>query len=509
MREEYEEIPYLAGTHAETHPSRIAAHAVLHGLEPAPIEQARVLYVGCARGRNLVPVAADHPGSHVVGVDIAPAQIADAQVLVDRLGLDNVQLYAQDLLEAPLEGPFDYIVAHGFVSWVPPEVRDAFFARCGALLSENGVVYASYNTLPGWHLRRAIRDLLLRGGRGAQGEAAVERGRELLGVVGGIAKARGDLWAKLLEHEHDLIADKGNWYVAHDHMASINEPFYLTQVLEMAAPHGLQYLGEVDGSREVPPLPPPVQQKLQEFAADPVEFEELLDCVGGREFRCTLLCRDDQATHAFALPDRLARLYLSMEGSVEGELALDERVAATFRGKRRSFQIDEPILKAALAVLLEAWPAAVGLERVYGRALKRLGRKAPSEKELRLLCESLLYAVGNGFLEVDLRQRRFVPEVTERPVASRVARAQLAVGDEWVATGWHRTLRLPPFDRALVTRLDGRPWSEVVQGLLAEVDAGRLEVEDLPVDPPRRRTALEALAERRLEILAEKAMLTG
>lgn len=504
MREEYEEIPYLAGTHAESHPSRIAAVATLHGLEPAPLEKARVLEVGCARGRNLVPIAADHPGGRFVGVDVAPGQIADGEALVARLGLKNVELVAADLREAPIEGPFDYVVAHGFLSWVPADVRAAFFALCGRVLSEEGVVFASYNALPGWHLRRVTRDLLLRGGEGHEGVERVKRARELLGMVGGIARAKNDLWAKLLEHEHDLIADKGDWYVAHDHMEAVNEPFYLGQVVQMAAPHGLQFLGEADRSREVPPLPPQVQQRLQEVAGDPIRFEEILDFVGAREFRCTLLCRDTRTTHAFPVPAHLERLYLSMEAEVQDDGELRSRRPMTFRSRRRSFQIDEPILKASLQALVTAFPEAVSFRDVTRRALSLLGRSEISPEELGALAESLLYAATNGFVDLDARRRRFVPDVSDRPVANRVARAQLALGDDGVATGWHRTLRLPAFDRHLLRHLDGRPRDEVLDALLADARAGRLDT-----DLPPARDGLAGLVDRRLTALAEKGLLVS
>ena len=46
--------------------------------------------------------------------------------MIAELGLSNVSLYAADLTtwEPPASG-FDYVVAHGFYSWVPAPVRDA------------------------------------------------------------------------------------------------------------------------------------------------------------------------------------------------------------------------------------------------------------------------------------------------------------------------------------------------------------------------------------------------
>ena len=36
-------------------------------------------------------------------------------------------------------------------SWVPPAVREKLLSICSDNLTDDGVVYTSYNVLPGWH----------------------------------------------------------------------------------------------------------------------------------------------------------------------------------------------------------------------------------------------------------------------------------------------------------------------------------------------------------------------
>src|SRR5439155_4586267 len=67
-----------------------------------------------------------------------------------------------DLMEFDPGGePFDYVIAHGFYSWVPAPVRDRLLAMCGERLAPHGVAYVSYNTLPGFHVRRMLREMML------------------------------------------------------------------------------------------------------------------------------------------------------------------------------------------------------------------------------------------------------------------------------------------------------------------------------------------------------------
>src|SRR5262249_45359124 len=142
------------------------------------------LEIGCATGSNLLPMAELYPDARFVGIDVVPAQIEVARATAAALGLGNVDLQAIDLREVPerIGGSFDYIIAHGVYSWVPPAVQDALLELCRGMLSPQGIAYVSHNTKPGWHARgmageimryhvRAIRDPAE---RARQGKAALD-----------------------------------------------------------------------------------------------------------------------------------------------------------------------------------------------------------------------------------------------------------------------------------------------------------------------------------------------
>ena len=64
----YDEIPYESYPFAQSHPDRLATLATLFGMKPQPIDDCRVLELGCASGGNLIPMAACLPGSKFVGI---------------------------------------------------------------------------------------------------------------------------------------------------------------------------------------------------------------------------------------------------------------------------------------------------------------------------------------------------------------------------------------------------------------------------------------------------------
>src|ERR1043165_5096540 len=126
-------------------------------MHPAPPNHCRVLELGCASGGNLIPMSLSWPGSRFVGIDLSRRQIRDGQEMIREIGLNNVDLVCQSILDVPRElGTFDYILCHGVYSWVPPDVQNKILEICRDHLQAQGVAYVSYNTFPGWHARAAI-----------------------------------------------------------------------------------------------------------------------------------------------------------------------------------------------------------------------------------------------------------------------------------------------------------------------------------------------------------------
>ena len=171
----YEQVPYPGLAFPQTHPDRLALLAVLHGLDPAPPDAARVLEVGCGDGMNLVAMAAHAPGLSAAGFDLVDPALGRAAAA--ELGLANVRLEQGDLLDGADRGTFDYVVAHGVYAWVPDPVREALMALIARSLAPHGVAFVSYNALPGARLRTMLREMvLLHAGDADDPAARAERG---------------------------------------------------------------------------------------------------------------------------------------------------------------------------------------------------------------------------------------------------------------------------------------------------------------------------------------------
>ncbi|MGE3636191.1 MAG: methyltransferase domain-containing protein, partial [Sandaracinaceae bacterium] len=157
----YDAVPYNACPVAIAHPDRLAAAALRNGWVCTPPARCRVLELGCADATNLIPLAITYPSSQFVGVERSASQIGVARAELEALGIRNVELLHMDIEDLDEDlGEFDYIVAHSVFSWVSEHARARILRIMHANLSARGVAFLSYNTLPGWSLHGAIRDLL-------------------------------------------------------------------------------------------------------------------------------------------------------------------------------------------------------------------------------------------------------------------------------------------------------------------------------------------------------------
>src|SRR6516225_2201094 len=110
----YDEIPYDSHSFPHSHPSATATVAALFGMSPAPVDNCRVLELGCAGGFNLIPIAAVFPESRFVGVDLSAKQVADGLKAIEALGLKNIELKAMSITDVGDDfGQFDYVISHG------------------------------------------------------------------------------------------------------------------------------------------------------------------------------------------------------------------------------------------------------------------------------------------------------------------------------------------------------------------------------------------------------------
>ena len=463
----YEQILYPSLPFNQTHPDRLATLATLFGIEPAPVDSCRVLEVGCADGGNIIPMACEFPGSHFFGIDAAQTVIRQGREQIDALGLTNVHLDQMDLMDAGAQlGTFDYIIAHGFYSWVPEPVRDKLLATAKALLRPNGVAYVSYNALPGCRIREMFREMLLFHVRDVTDpQARIDRSHELLRAMAESRDLPGDA-GSFLKIEAQFLIEQGPAVLYHDELAETYHAVYVHDFLAHAAKHGLQFLSEAN-FREMQPGKYPqkvIEQVNQWSAGDRVLRELYLDYLKCRTFRQTLLCHAGTPIPDGPILSSVRGLYAaSAARAVSEHPDLSSGVAEEFRGAgAAAAKTAHPLAKAALLLLSNAWPEALAFDDLLASAHQLTGEPPDAEG----LSQILLGTYAAGLVELHVQPPRCVSRVSRFPQTTPLARRQAGSG-KTITTPRHTSIDPSgEVERRLLALLDG---SHDVSALTAEL----------------------------------------
>jgi methyltransferase-like protein/SAM-dependent methyltransferase len=521
MQTSYDAIPYQSNPFRESHPDRLAAVAKLFGLDAPPIDNCRVLEIGCSMGGNLVVMAQNHPGSQFLGIDASSRQIAEGWKTVEVLGLKNLQLKHLDMLEFGDEfGEFDYIISHGVFSWVPPRVQNKMLEICQRHLAPNGVAYISYNTYPGWHIRGVVRDMMLyRGMQFSDPATRLAQAKSLVGFVAEATRGADTPFQKLLQSELKHMGQMEDYYLHHDHLEENNHPLYFHEFARRLAVNGLQYLGEADFSMMVSSnFSPEVAKTLGELGAhDIIQMEQYMDFVRCRYFRKTLICRSSIKLNRTLTPAVVKDLLLASNATPEtAEAAAESAQTVTFQSSTGSkLTCRSPLTKSALRILQREWPQPVAFSDLLGRSRADAAAEGYSSDEAsagEFLGSEILTGMAAGVVEWRVGTAPFTTEVGQVPATTPLARLQAGRGYR-VTNLRGETVTLDEFHRQALKQLDGtRDTAQVTDALLALVKSSVLvlhrENDKTPVtEEAEMRMLLGAALEKVLQNLAKMALL--
>jgi len=519
---QYDAVPYNSRAIPPTHPDRLALAALLAGFEPAPVESCRVLEIGCAEAANLVAMAfharleSPGDGARFVGLDSSRRQIEHARELASELELDNLELLHGSIVDYDsLElGNFDYIVAHGVLSWVDEPTGAKIFELCRDLLAPQGVAYVSYNCKAGWGVRSLIRQAVLRRVRGVEAaDERLRRCRETLAILAGAALSsepgQGTLQTALLAEQAQKALEHRDEYLFHEYLEPVNRAISFGEFEDLAQAHDLAFLAEVSQPLQRKGEDDIVRSALALQIDDPTEVEELADLIMSRSYRATLLCRRDVQPED---PDAAAELRRVADGAFfagalqpeQREITIDPGVeAAFFSPDGAKVATSEPLLKQALLDIWHAWPRGVSLSHIAAT-------HQVEQRDMDLLCEDLLSIQRGGLLELRLRDPQVLGKPGETPAVSALTRLE-ASSDEFVTNAHHLAIKLDPFARELVAHLDGtRDVSALAEQLVACFDSGDLVAQGpngVPMEGETLIAALPGMVQNMLGGLAYNALL--
>lgn len=306
----YDTMIYPSLSFSVTHLGRLSAIGRLFGMDSVHPTAARVLELGCGTGMNVLAMAQLFPDAKFIGVDLSKSQIEIANAATKATGISNVQFLQADICELDKDlGVFDYIIAHGVYSWIPDPTKAALLRICKENLSPKGIAYISYNCLPGWKMRGALRDMMLmHTGRMEDPKEKVVQSKALLQFLASACN-QDSAYGKFLSGELEFLLKTEDAYIAHEFLEDENDAFYFTDFHRHALEVGLNYLGDAEpASMMMADIPEESQKVLAQLKGNQVATEQYLDFLRNRTFRCSLLCHSNVEFNRNIQPSRVQEL---------------------------------------------------------------------------------------------------------------------------------------------------------------------------------------------------------
>lgn len=282
------EIDYTYGYYTELNPHYAGFVLLDAGYALPKWQNACELGFGQGMSVNLHAAAS---GMQWYGNDFNPQHAAFARQLAADCG-NGAQLtdesFAEFCARDDLPG-FDFIGLHGIWSWISPQNQALIVDFVRRKLNVGGVLYISYNTLPGWAAFAPLRQLFVQHaermsapglGVEAQVKAALAFSTELL-AAGPRALSDDKVRERL-----NRIASQDAHYLAHEYFNRDWAPMYFADMAAALAPAKLSYLTQASSLEQVPVLHfTPEQQAVLNGISDPLFRETVKDYILNQQFR--------------------------------------------------------------------------------------------------------------------------------------------------------------------------------------------------------------------------------
>lgn len=239
------ETGYTYHTYPELNPVRAALPLLLKGVRAPTIRTACEL--GFGQGCSAAVHAATQADIAWWGCDFAPAQAVFARDLVSASGAP-AHLYDDSFEEfaaRPDLPDFDFVALHGIWSWVSEETRAGVVAFLRRKLRPGGVVYITYNAMPGWATATPLRHLMKRHvdmmgaparGPNANLDEALSTMQRFFALDPAYARITPGVTERL-----DGIVRQDRTYLTHEYLGGHWSPMWFSEVEAKLAPAKLSF----------------------------------------------------------------------------------------------------------------------------------------------------------------------------------------------------------------------------------------------------------------------------
>jgi len=388
--------------------------------------------------------------------------------------LPNCRIVHGDLAALPADlGQFDFIIAHGVFSWVPPAVQQALLDVCRRHLSPQGIAYISFNVQAGWSALQPLRDALI--ARTAADLPAPARHQQALRVLDALQAEWSD---PALLKEIAYLKTAAPSYLFHEYLADYNTPMAFGEFATQLDAHDLRYVGEAGPRRAVVELEDAWGLIPESMAGRWLDAESALDDALGTRFRRALVARADAPCAQPPQASALSELAFYADLACDEELDLEQDGEQHFvNPASNSFAVTDAFAKAALIALSSVYPRALIYPDLLAatHAVRHEFGVRGEVDEARFNLAWFTQVLTHGVMLTLPGQTTMAATADEpgnHPRAHALARLQAATPG-WVVSGArHVAIDLDAAGRALLQGMDGSrdraALGEAMQAYLAK-----------------------------------------
>jgi SAM-dependent methyltransferase len=399
------DVAYVRQFSKELAPAMLRAAAALNGFTPPPSDGFDYCELGCGKGDTTNTLAAAHPDGRFVGVDFNVEHVSFARALAARGRLANVRFLERDF--AALAGEdlpqFDYVAAHGVLSWIAPATRAALLDFAARRLKPAGILYVTYNALPGWAAVEPLRRLMRDASAGIEG-SSLERARHGAGVAKLLYEAGAEYFASnpAATEMLETLMRMGLPYAAHEYFGEHWQPMYFADVAAEMGQRELGFIGQLPLYLNYRDLTVPASAlPLFQQVSDRASFEALKDFAINEFFRGDLYARA-------SAPRETATTSQYLATTPFGTMVPLDHVKREVHLRHHVLHFDGPLFDALLE-RLAVRPCTLP-ELMRDPALAAAGEDAVRRSVMRLLLGEQLAPMQTGTRAVPATYNRMIIE---------------------------------------------------------------------------------------------------
>lgn len=516
----YDTLPYQNHTFSYISPEHIESIGTVFGMSPAKAANARILELGCGYGLTSIAFATRHPKAKIVGLDMSKVQIEHGKKYIEALKLKNIELKAMSIMDIDKSfGEFDYIICHGVFSWVPVEVQKKILEVINAHLAPNGIAHVSYNALPGWNIAQTFRDMMQYHASMFESDQdkLAQAGAFVQFIDGALAESNTP-YSKFLRQEAQIVASQGPSYVKHEYLEKGNSQFYFTDFANIAAGHGLTYLGDSSlATMYLGNLPAKAFDKLKEVG-NIIAIEQYMDFITNRRFRNTLLCKAGASINRNVTPEIFETLNIAsavIPSTPAAQVNFEnekEALSFTIAGTNTNFNTTSSISKALFYSLAEHKGVFLSIDDISKEVVKKLPKAKLEDAKLAIKSQ-LVQMLFQNLVDIRVTKPASIDKISDKPATAALARYEVGSGEHAITNELSSSISMNLVQKLVIFYANGENnIDQIIDNVLSHVVKGELNLninDKLVSDKSEQRKIIASTVQNILNLLKDNYYLVG